>query len=62
MGIVELDKLSILENALADAEDPQPVDAKQVLAELFDLLEEYGPSWYTEEHHNRAVAALRLLK
>jgi len=62
VGIVELDKLSILENALADAEDPQPVDAKQVLAELFDLLEEYGPSWYTEEHHNRAVAALRLLK
>jgi len=29
-----------------------------VLEELFQLLEEYGPSWYTEEHHNRAVAAL----
>lgn len=29
-----------------------------VLEELFLLLEEYGPQWYTEDHHNRAVAAL----
>lgn len=29
--------------------------------ELFELLEEYAPSWYTEEHHNRAVAAQRIL-
>jgi hypothetical protein len=27
---------------------------------LFDLLEEYAPSWYTEEHHTKALAALRL--
>jgi hypothetical protein len=27
---------------------------------LFDLLEQYAPSWYTEEHHNQALAALRL--
>jgi hypothetical protein len=27
---------------------------------LFDLLEAYAPSWYTEEHHNHAVAALGL--
>jgi hypothetical protein len=27
---------------------------------LFDLLEAYAPSWYTEEHHNKALAALRL--
>jgi hypothetical protein len=27
---------------------------------LFDLLEAYAPFWYTEEHHNQAVAALRL--
>jgi hypothetical protein len=25
---------------------------------LFDLLEKYSPSWYTEEHHNQALAAL----
>jgi hypothetical protein len=33
-------------------------DAKAVLAELVDLLDEYGPSWYTEDHHNRVLAAL----
>ena len=29
-----------------------------VLQELFTLLEEHAPVWYTEGHHNRAVAAL----
>jgi hypothetical protein len=33
-------------------------DAKAVLEELFSLLEEYGPAWYTEEHHQRIVTAL----
>ena len=28
------------------------------LRELFLLLEEYAPTWYTEEHHNHAAAAL----
>ncbi len=37
----------------------QLVEPADMLAELFDLLEEYGPSWYTEEHHDRAIAALR---
>ena len=27
--------------------------------ELFQLLEAYGPSWYSEGHHRRAEAALR---
>lgn len=27
---------------------------------LFDLLEAYAPCWYTEEHHDKALAALRL--
>lgn len=31
---------------------------RAVLEELFLLLEDYAPTWYTEEHHNRAVAAL----
>jgi hypothetical protein len=26
---------------------------------LMGLLEEYAPSWYTEEHHTHALAALR---
>jgi hypothetical protein len=29
-----------------------------VLRELFELLEDYAPSWYTEELHNRAAAVL----
>jgi hypothetical protein len=33
----------------------------EVLRELFNLLEQYAPAWYTEEHHNRVVAALRVL-
>ena len=37
----------------------QSLSEAEVLLELFNLLEQYAPSWYTKEHHNRAVAALR---
>ena len=43
---------------------PQPMPAKKaphtatVLEELFVLLEDYAPAWYTKEHHDRAVRAL----
>lgn len=30
-----------------------------VVQEMFTLLEEYAPTWYTEEHHNRVTAALQ---
>lgn len=30
-----------------------------VIQEMFALLEDYAPTWYTEEHHNRAAAALQ---
>lgn len=33
--------------------------ALKILEELFDLLEDYSPTWYTETHHRRAVAVLR---
>ena len=29
-----------------------------VLRELFELLQDYAPIWYTEELHNRTAAAL----
>jgi len=32
---------------------------KDVLKELFDLLEDYAPAWYTEEHRNRVAIALQ---
>ena len=43
----------------SDALQPQLASVVEAFRELFDLLEEYAPPWYTEEHHNRAVAALR---
>jgi hypothetical protein len=30
-----------------------------VVQELFTLLEDYAPTWYTEDHHNRVTSALR---
>ncbi|KAA6465001.1 hypothetical protein DYQ86_03345 [Acidobacteria bacterium AB60] len=50
--------------ARINREDPTPQaplhapTPRAVLQELFDLLEEYAPAWYTEELHNRAQAAL----
>jgi hypothetical protein len=34
------------------------VNPATVLRELFELLEDYAPVWYTEENHNRVLAAL----
>ena len=34
----------------------------EVLQELVNLLEQYAPTWYTEEHHRRALRALRGLE
>jgi hypothetical protein len=30
----------------------------RALEDLFGLLEEYGPTWYTEKFHKQALAAL----
>ena len=38
--------------------DRKPASGSAVLRELFELLEDYGPSWYTEELHNRVATAL----
>jgi hypothetical protein len=32
------------------------------LRELYELLEEYGPRWYTKEHHEKAWSALESAK
>lgn len=36
--------------------------AIEVLGALYSLLEDYGPTWYSEELHYQAEAALRALK
>jgi len=41
---------------------PEPVNPAEVFAELCDLLEDFSPRWYTEELHDRALAALRDLR
>jgi hypothetical protein len=40
-----------------ERENPAP---REVLEELFLLLEEFGPNWYTEKHHERVKAALEV--
>ena len=35
---------------------------REALKMLYDLLEEYAPAWYTEEYHDKAEAALRIVK
>lgn len=34
----------------------------RALARLYQLLEEYGPSWYTQQDHQMARAALQALQ
>jgi hypothetical protein len=36
--------------------------ATNVLSELYELLEEYGPHWYTPAQEERAESTLRLLR
>ncbi len=36
--------------------------AIEVLADLCELLDEYGPAWYSAEVHDRAQGALHLLQ
>jgi hypothetical protein len=43
------------ESGRVGQEQKQILDALKM---LFDLLEEYAPSWYTEEHHRQALSAL----
>jgi len=35
---------------------------EEAFREMFNLLEEHAPRWYTEEHHKRAAAALGALE
>jgi hypothetical protein len=59
---MKLEQLELADLLNGDSSHPEPQrvpTAREVLEELFELLEDYAPTWYTEEHHNRAVAALR---
>jgi len=48
-------------------EDLDPLQTRlayglEVFQELFTLLEEYAPVWYTEEHQRRTMRALKALE
>jgi len=34
----------------------------EAFLELFELLKEYAPIWYTEQNHHRALTAWRVLQ
>jgi len=53
-----LDQANDAKSARMNLEPPQAATAQVVLGEFFALLEAYGPTWYTEEHQKRALAAL----
>ena len=53
--------------ALPRSGDEESLDSQfkivaEAFLELFELLEEYAPIWYTEEHHQRALTAWRILQ
>ena len=53
--------IAVLEKAEPDQHDGlEASDPKSVLQELFELLEDYGPVWYTAELRRRIVSALNL--
>ena len=46
-----------------DVEAENRIDHQRLadaLADLHQLLEEYAPSWYTQEHHEKVESALQL--
>jgi hypothetical protein len=49
---------SVNTRTIISMDQRKPVGSYAVLRELFELLEDYAPGWYTEELHNRAAAAL----
>lgn len=49
----------------SDFEPAGKLDREQLirtLAELYELLEEYAPAWYTQKHHDIAAAALKAVR
>jgi hypothetical protein len=60
--MAEFDEMSGGQCEKPDAFQAQCAFSAVVFREMFTLLEEYAPLWYTAEHHNRAVAALGVLQ
>jgi len=59
-----------MKNLIAAIRSAQDVEGKRlqsakvgdVFVELINLLEQYAPAWYTEEHHQSAIEALQQIR
>jgi hypothetical protein len=53
------------QSKMAPETEPIKLDLAEAVdsfSELYELLEEYGPRWYSEDVHDRAQSALILLR
>ena len=41
--------------------EPQAQDVRKLLVDLYNLLEDYAPPWYSQELHKRLLAAVKAL-
>jgi hypothetical protein len=55
MQTVAIPDLNVAPDTITPTE---ALNIRIVFEELFTLLEDYAPVWYTQQHHDRAVAAL----
>jgi septation ring formation regulator EzrA len=59
---MNVERMDLAESQMNNLElsqsEPGIPTTREVLEELYELLEDYAPAWYTERHHKRAVAAL----
>ena len=62
MSALEFDEMSRDQRQKSEASQTQLSFVEEAFLELFKLLEQYAPVWYTEEHHNQSAAALLLLQ
>jgi hypothetical protein len=62
MGIAQMNDEPINASTTAEQAAEIELNAIEVFADLCELLDEYGPSWYSEEIHDRAQRALHLLE
>ncbi len=56
--MVQTEVFAQTDSASTATQPAKSSNSMAVLEELFVLLEDYAPAWYTAEHHNRALAAL----
>lgn len=61
MGFQGMKNMKAEKNGIAKSEQRTSANPKEVFVELIELLEQYSPRWYTEQHHSRALTALRML-